>query len=81
MERHLFYDEMGNEVEFIIKAQFSVGDIDYVAMMPAEDLEADTYILRIDYDENGEAFLAGVGEEELKVAVEVYEELLKENLQ
>lgn len=81
MERQLFYDELGNPVEFIIKAKFSVDDNDYVAMLPAEDLDSDTYILRIDIDENGEDILAGIDDEELGVALEVYEELMKEKLQ
>lgn len=81
MERQLFYDELGNPVEFIIKAKFSVDDSDYVAMLPVEDLESETYILRIDIDENGEDILAGIDDDELQVALEAYEELIKENLQ
>lgn len=81
MERQLFYDELGNPIEFLIKGRFTLGDNDYVAMLPAEDLESDIYILRIDLDENGESILAGIDDEELKLATEVYEELMKENLQ
>ncbi|OLS03907.1 DUF1292 domain-containing protein [Tissierella creatinophila] len=81
MQRHLFYDELGNGIEFLIKAKFTLDDIDYVAMLPADDIESDTYILRIDFDENGDEILVGIDDEELKEAEEVYEELLKENLQ
>ena len=81
MQRHLFYDELGNSIEFLIKAKFTLDDTDYVAMLPADDIESDTYILRIDFDENGEEVLVGIDDEELKEAEEVYEELLKENLQ
>lgn len=81
MERHLFYDELGNPVEFIIKAKFTVNDTDYVAMLPAEELEPQVYILRIDYDDKGEAYFSGIDEQELAIAQEVYEELMKENLQ
>lgn len=80
-ERHLFYDELGNEVEFIVKAKFSLDDTDYVAMLPADDIDSATYILRIELDDNGEEILVGIDDDELKDAEEAYEELLKENLQ
>lgn len=80
-EKHLFYDELGNEVEFIVKAKFSIDDTDYVALLPVEDIESLTYILRLDMDDNGEEILVGIDDEELKEAQEVYEELSKENLQ
>lgn len=81
LEKHLFYDELGNEIEFIIKAKFSIDDVDYVAMLPADDIDSITYILRIDYDDDGNEILAGIDDDELKEAQEAYEELLKENLQ
>ncbi|MDD2447187.1 MAG: DUF1292 domain-containing protein [Tissierellia bacterium] len=80
-ERHLFYDELGNEVEFIVKAKFSLDDTDYVAMLPAEDIESATYILRIDIDDNGDEVLVGIDDAELEEAEGAYEELLRENLQ
>jgi len=80
-ERHLFYDELGNEVEFIVKAKFSLDETEYVAMLPADDIDSATYILRIDIDDNGDEILAGIDDDELKDAEEAYEELLKENLQ
>ena len=80
-ERHLFYDELGNEVEFIVKAKFSLDDTDYVAMLPAEDIESATYILRIDIADNGDEVLVGIDDAELEEAEGAYEELLRENLQ
>ena len=80
-EIHLFYDELGNEVEFIVKAKFSLDDTDYVAMLPAEDIESATYILRIDIDDNGDEVLVGIDDAELEEAEGAYEELLRENLQ
>lgn len=80
-ERHLFYDELGNEVEFIVKAKFSLDDTDYVAMLPTDDIESATYILRIELDDNGDELLVGIDDDELKEAEEAYEELIKENLQ
>lgn len=81
LQRHLFYDELGNEIEFLIKAKFTLDDTDYVAMLPAEDIESETYILRVDFDQNGDQVLVGIDDEELREAEEVYEELLRENLQ
>lgn len=80
-ERHLFYDELGNEIEFLVKAKFSLDDTDYVAMLPADDIESATYILRIELDDNGDEILVGIDDEELKDAEEAYEELIKERLQ
>lgn len=80
-ERHLFYDELGNEMEFVVKAKFSLDDTDYVAMLPADEIESATYILRIDIDDNGDEVLVGIDDDELKEAEETYEELLKQQLQ
>ena len=80
-ERHLFYDELGNEIEFSVKAEFTLDDTDYVAMLPASDIDSATYILRIELDDNGDELLVGIDDVELKEAEEAYEELLKENLQ
>lgn len=80
-ERHLFYDELGNEIEFIIKAKFSLDDTDYVAMLPADDIESATYILRVELDDNGDEILVGIDDDELEEAEEAYEELIKEHLQ
>lgn len=80
-ERHLFYDELGNEIEFLVKGKFTLDDTDYVALLPADDIESMTYILRIEIDENGDEILVGIDDDELKEAEEAYEELLRENLQ
>lgn len=80
-ERHLFYDELGNPIEFIVKAKFSLDDTDYVALLPADDINSATYLLRVELDENGEEVLVGIDDDELEEAEEAYEELLKERLQ
>lgn len=80
-EKHLFYDELGNEIEFIVKAKFTLDDTDYLALLPADDIESATYILRIEIDENGDEILVGIDDDELKEAQEAYEELMRENLQ
>ena len=79
MDKVLFYDENGDEIEFIIEAKFSLDDDEYVALYPAEDEEV-LYILKIEYDEKGDEVLVGIDDNELKEAQEAYEELMKENL-
>ncbi|SHG91106.1 Protein of unknown function [Anaerosphaera aminiphila DSM 21120] len=81
MQRQLFYDEDGNAVEFIVKAKFSINEIDYVAMVPVDDIEPLVYILKIDLDDNGNEILLGIDDDELEEAIEVYEELIKDKLQ
>lgn len=81
-ERIFLLDELGKEQEFIILATFGLDDEDYAALMPADDIESPTYILRIETDENGDKFFAGIDDdEELEDAIEAYEEMQKENLQ
>lgn len=81
MQRHIFYDELGNEVEFFVKAEFSHEDMDYIAMSPVEDIYAPTYILRVSFDESGQEFLENLDYEELTEVTEAYEALMKEQLQ
>jgi len=80
-EKYLFYDELGNEIEFLIKGKFTLDNTDYVALLPADDLESSTYILKVQIDDNGNEILVGIDENELNEAKKAYEELLKENLQ
>lgn len=80
-ERHLFYDELGNEIEFFVKAKFTLDDTDYLALLPADDIESMTYILRIEIDDDGDEILVGIDDDELEEAQKAYEELLRENLQ
>lgn len=81
-ERIILLDELGKEQEFVILATFGLDDDDYAALMPADDIESPTYILRMERDENGELLLAGIeDDEELQDAIEAYEEMQKENLQ
>ncbi|TJX68671.1 DUF1292 domain-containing protein [Soehngenia saccharolytica] len=80
-QKAVFYDELGNEIEFLVKAKFSIDDTDYVVLLPSEDIDSPTYILKVDLDENGDEILVGIDDEELEEAKEVYEELMKEQLQ
>ncbi|MBU5440214.1 DUF1292 domain-containing protein [Tissierella sp. MSJ-40] len=78
----ILLDEMGKEQEFIILATFGLDDVDYAALIPSDDMESLTYILRMEIDENGDSILMGIDdEEELKEAIEAYEEIQKEKLQ
>lgn len=80
-ERFLFYDELGNKIEFMVKAKFTLDDIDYAALLSAEDIDSDVYILRIEMDDMGDTVFASIDGEELDEAIKAYEELLKKNLQ
>lgn len=80
-ERFLFYDELGNKIEFMVKAKFTLDDVDYAALLPAEDIDSDVYILRIELDDMGDTVFASIDGDELDDAIKAYEELLKENLQ
>lgn len=81
-ERIFLLDELGVEQEFIILATFGLDDEDYAALMPADDIESPTYILRMETDENGDMLFAGIDDdEELEDAIAAYEEMQKENLQ
>ena len=81
-DRIVLLDELGEEQEFIILATFGLDDEDYAALIPSDDLEGLTYILRMETDESGELLLSGIeDDEELQDAIEAYEEMQKESLQ
>lgn len=78
----MLLDEFGKEQEFIILATFGLDDSDYAALLPVDDMEGLTYILRMETEENGELILTGIDDdEELQDAIDVYEEIQQENLQ
>ncbi len=75
-------DEMGNEIEFQVLATFGIDDVDYAALLPVDDMESLTYLLRIEYDDDGELMLVGINDEkEFNEVIEVYEEIQREKLQ
>lgn len=81
-EKHVFYDELGNEIEFLVKAKFSLDDTDYVALLNADQLDTMTYLLKLELDENGEPIFVTIDdEEEFDEVKSAYEELSKEHLQ
>ena len=78
----MLLDEFGKEQEFIILATFGLDDVDYAALLPTDDMEGLTYILRMETEANGELVLTGIDDdEELQDAIDVYEEIQQENLQ
>lgn len=75
-------DELGNKVEFELIATFGLDDMEYVALIPVNDEEPLTYLLRIDYDENGDLVFVTIDDkEEFDDVVKTYEEIRKERLQ
>ncbi|NLK44071.1 MAG: DUF1292 domain-containing protein [Tissierellia bacterium] len=81
-DRIVLIDELGKEQEFLILATFGLDDDDYAALIPADNIDSPTYILRIERDENGELLLLGIDDDkELEEAIAAYEEIQRENIQ
>ncbi|MDY0255694.1 MULTISPECIES: DUF1292 domain-containing protein [Gudongella] len=81
-EKHVFYDELGNEIEFLVKAKFSLDDTDYVALLNADQLDTMTYLLKLELDQDGEPIFVTIDdEEEFEEVKSAYEELSREHLQ
>lgn len=75
-------DELGNKVDFELIATFELDDMEYVALIPVNDEEPLTYLLRIDYDENGDLVFVTIDDkEEFDDVVKTYEEIRRERLQ
>lgn len=72
---------MGNEVEFEIIVTFGLDDMNYAALVPVND-EPLTYLLRYEYDDEGNLVFATIDDdEEFNDVRETYEEIQKERLQ
>lgn len=81
-DKIVLLDEMGNRIEFQLLATFGLDDYEYAALLPVDDMESLTYLLRIEYDDEGEPILVGIDDDdELKDVIKVYEEIQKEKLQ
>ena len=75
-------DEMGNRLEFQVLATFGLDDSEYAALLPVDDMKSLTYLLRIEYDDEGEPILVGIDDDgELNDVIEAYEEIQKQKLQ
>lgn len=81
-EKIILIDEMGEEQEFVILATFGLDDDNYAALLPSDDIDSPTYILKMEDTEDGDMILKGIDDdEELQAAIEAYEEIESENLQ
>lgn len=76
-------DENGKEQKFEVMATFDIEENEYAVLFPLakEEEEDGAYILRIEYDENGDLLLVNIeDEEELENAIAVYEAIADEIL-
>lgn len=75
-------DELGNKIEFELIATFGLDDMEYAALIPVKGENPLTYLLRIEYDDNGDLVLVTIDDkQEFNDVIEVYEEIRKERLQ
>ena len=79
MNKQIFYDEDGKEIEFNIKEKFKYNDNDYLAMEKVDD-DSLIYLLRIEIDKDGNEYLSGIDDDELQKVKDAYEKLfIQEN--
>lgn len=74
MNKQIFYDEDGKEVEFNVKEKFMYNDNDYLAMEKVDD-DSLIYLLRIETDQDGNEYLSGIDDDELEEVKDAYENL------
>ena len=72
MNKQIFYDEDGKEVEFNVKEKFRYNDNDYLAMEKVDD-DSLIYLLRIETDQDGNEYLSGIDDDELEEVKDAYE--------
>lgn len=76
-EKQVFIDENGKKHEFTIVDTFKVEETEYAILQSDGNEEA--ILLRVDYDEDGEAILATIeNPDEFEEVSELYYELLEE---
>ncbi|AFS78351.1 hypothetical protein DUF1292 [Gottschalkia acidurici 9a] len=72
-------DEDGKEQDFEVIATFDVEDDEYAALLPLGEEEEEVYLLKIEYDENGDATLRNIeDEEEFSDVAAAYEAIVDE---
>ncbi|NMB09587.1 MAG: DUF1292 domain-containing protein [Tissierellia bacterium] len=82
MEIIELYDENGNLQKFKLLDTFGMDEDDYVVLIPVDESDDLTYILRIEYANNDELNLVGIEDQnELNAAVDIYEKLKNEKIQ
>ena len=77
MNKQIFYDEDGKEVEFNVKEKFRYNDNDYLAMEKVDD-DSLIYLLRIETDQDGNEYLSGIADDELEEVKDAYENLFNQ---
>ena len=77
MNKQIFYDEDGKEVEFNVKEKFRYNDNDYLAMEKVGD-DSLIYLLRIETDQDGNEYLSGIDDDELEKVKDAYESLFNQ---
>ena len=81
-DRVILLDELNNEVEFQILEAFTLDGLDYMALLPVNEIDALTYLLRFEYDDSGERVLSGIDDEdELEAVIKEYEAIQNDKLQ
>ncbi|NLW42949.1 MAG: DUF1292 domain-containing protein [Tissierellia bacterium] len=81
MQKLAFTDEYGNQMDFIVKAKFNLGYSKYIALLPAEEIQSPTYILRVETDNSGNEILVGIDEDELEEVSDAFEAVLNDTIQ
>lgn len=78
-ETIILIDDDGNEIEFEVIATFDIEDREYAVLLPVDEEEDEAYILKIEYDENGDMILVNIEDKaEFDDAAAVYEAIIDE---
>lgn len=78
-ETIILIDEDGNEIEFEVIATFDIEDREYAVLLPVNEEEEEAYILKIEYDEDGNMILVNIEDKaEFDDAAAVYEAIIDE---
>lgn len=78
-ETIILIDDDGNEIEFEVIATFDIEDREYAVLLPVDEEENEAYILKIEYDENGDMILVNIEDKaEFDDAAAVYEAIIDE---
>ncbi|QIB26488.1 DUF1292 domain-containing protein [Caloranaerobacter azorensis] len=72
-------DDEGNEIEFEVIATFDIEEREYAVLLPVNEEEDEAYILKIEYDEDGNMILVNIEDKsEFDDAAAVYEAIIDE---
>ncbi|WP_069649444.1 DUF1292 domain-containing protein [Caloranaerobacter ferrireducens] len=78
-ETIILIDDDGNEIEFEVIATFDIEDREYAVLLPVNEEEEEAYILKIEYDEDGNMILVNIEDKaEFDDAAAVYEAIIDE---